>query len=320
MKVNTLIVGLGKIGMGYDLDLNPDDHILSHARAFSLHAAFQLVGGVDPADSMRCRWEQEYRCKAYTDITTALKCVQPELVVIAVPTEAHAEVLQSVLEHSKPLAILCEKPLSFDIDEARSIVRTCYDRGVRLFVNYMRRSDPGVTEIKRRFTSGEIVTPIKGVVWYTKGFLHNGSHFFNLLEYWLGEVTDSHICATGRLWDKDDPEPDVRVSFQRGTIVFLAGREEKFSHYTVELLAQNGRLRYEQGGRRIEWQPVHADTKLKDYHVLSPGIEVIPSGMDRYQWHVAEQLAESLSGRPAQLCCGAEAFRTLESILHIIKH
>ena len=37
-----------------------------------------------------------------------------------------------------------------------------------------------------RFAAASILvsecTPVKGVVWYSGGFLHNGSHFFNLLE------------------------------------------------------------------------------------------------------------------------------------------
>ena len=33
--------------------------------------------------------------------------------------------------------------------------------GIDLFVNYIRRTDPGVVEIKRRIDSGEISTPVK---------------------------------------------------------------------------------------------------------------------------------------------------------------
>jgi predicted dehydrogenase len=245
--------------------------------------------------------------------------MQPTLIVIAVPTQSHATTLRQVLRQSRPTAVLCEKPLSFDLEEARAIVQACADQGVQLFVNYMRRSVPSVIEIKRRLDAGEIAAPVKGVAWYSKGLLHNGSHFFNLLEFWLGPMVGAHVLDQGRLWNGIDPEPDVRVSFGRGTILFLAAREEAFSHYTIELLAPNGRLRYDRGGDEVHWQPAGPDPHLHDYTTLSVDTEMIASGMDRYQWHVAEQLAAALKGSKAYLCEGKEALKTLESLKTIIE-
>ena len=149
MTVSTLIIGLGKIGMGYDLRLDSGKHIYSHARAFSLHPKFQLIGGVDP-DRQQCRiFTETYGCPAYGDVETALGKHQPDLVVIAVPTRYHGQVLRQVLERLRTGTILCEKPLSCDLSEAKSMVLSSATCGVRLYVNYMRRSDPGVIEIRK---------------------------------------------------------------------------------------------------------------------------------------------------------------------------
>jgi predicted dehydrogenase len=318
MSLGTLIIGLGQIGMRYDLGLNPDTHVYSHARAFKVHPAFHLLGGVDPDNRQRRSFEREYHCPAYTDVETALVQVQPKLIVIAVPTPFHGETLRRVLKQSRPAAVLCEKPLSYDLEEARAMVQACADESTWLFVNYMRRSVPGVIEVKRRIEAGEIAVPVKGVAWYSKGLLHNGSHFFNLLQYWLGPMVTTDLLDSGRLWNGTDPEPDVRVLFEQGKIVFLAAREEAFSHHTAELLATNGRLRCERGGEHIHWQPAVPDRHRQACTMLSPEIETIASGMDRYQWHVAEQLAAALDGRKAYLCDGTEALKTLESIKTII--
>lgn len=319
MSIGTLIVGLGQIGMGYDLGLNPESHVCSHARAFNIHPAFHLLGGVDTEEQQRRGFEREYHYPAFADVETALVRVQPELIVIAVPTPSHGEVLRRAFKLSRPVAILCEKPLSYDLEEARAMVNVCAGHGSRLFVNYMRRSDPGVASVKRRLDSGEIGSPVKGVVWYSKGLMHNGSHFFNLLEYWLGGMVDANVLAAGRLWDGSDSEPDVRVSFQRGTVVFLAAREEEFPHYTVELVAPNGRLRYEKGGKQIDWQPARKEPSLRGRTVLAADVETIASGMNRYQWHVADQLATALAGKEARICDGDEALRTLESLRTIVE-
>jgi hypothetical protein len=41
MPYKSIIIGLGQTGMGYDLALNPEKAVFTHARAFSKHSAFQ---------------------------------------------------------------------------------------------------------------------------------------------------------------------------------------------------------------------------------------------------------------------------------------
>ncbi|MGZ8221952.1 MAG: Gfo/Idh/MocA family protein [Methylobacter sp.] len=317
MAYRVLIVGLGQIGLGYDLHLDPAQ-VYSHARAFSRHPAFELVGGVDSSEQQCALLTAHYGCPAYGNLADALLRQAVDVLIIAAPTPLHGNIVQHALALSQPKLILCEKPLSYDIAEARTMVEHCREREVALYVNYMRRSDEAVIEVRRRLDSDQIAGPIKGICWYSKGFLNNGSHFFNLLEYWLGPMQQAHVIAPGRLWDGIDPEPDVQVTFRDGSVIFSAAREEVFSHYTIELLAANGRLRYEQGGRHVEWQAA-VPAALKGYAMLSTETEILASGMNRYQWHVTEQLAAALAGRrDHHLCSGEQALATLESMQTII--
>ncbi len=319
MKFDVLIVGLGQIGMGYDLHhSDATAQIYSHARAFGQHPDFSLIAAVDPDKQSRETFEKKYQCPAYADVDAALKCHTPHLVIIAVPTQYHYAILHQVLEKSAPHTVLCEKPLSYSLDEASSMVELCAKNNVSLYVNYMRRSDPAVIEIKRRLDSGEIATPVKGTCWYSKGFQHNGSHFFNLLEFWLGPFESADILEVGRLWNDSDSEPDVRLVFSRGTVVMLSAWEETFSHYGIELLTRNGRLRYEQGGKSVCWQGLQGDRNFDGYTTLNNKMKTIDSGMERYQWHVAEQISFALNDKSYQLCSGTEALKTLQNIHSII--
>jgi predicted dehydrogenase len=214
--------------------------------------------------------------------------------------------------------VLCEKPLAYGLEEAREMVAACESAGVTLLVNYVRRADPGVIQIKSLIESGHIAGPIKGVVWYSKGFLHNGSHFFDLLEFWLGPLVQAKLLDAGRQWGDQDAEPDVQVEFERGRVVFMAAWEESFSHYTVELLSPSGRLRYEQGGESIAWQCTQAHPTIEGYQVLQTPPAMLPNGMSRYQWHVAEQLARALAGKPHTLNTGRQSLATLEAMHQII--
>ena len=318
MPKGCLIIGLGQIGMEYDLQIPPGQAVYTHTRAFSMHPEFELLGSVDPSADKRSHFTQNYHKPAFSDLTEALQHTDPQIIIIASPTVYHKAILEEVLILSKPLAILCEKPLSYDISEARMMIGLCEQKGVSLFVNYMRRSDPGVIEVRDRILNGLIKGPIKGVAWYSKGFLHNGSHFFNMLEFWLGPYQRSTVISKGRLLQDQDSEPDIYVEFERGNITFLAAWEEAFSHYTVELLSPSGRLRYEKGGEYISWQATQSDASFSGYTILKDQPEIIPNSMDRYQWHVTDQLANALAGQSTSLCSGKEALTTLEYMNQII--
>ncbi len=314
-----VIIGLGKIGMGYDFDLAGDTAIYTHARAIFEHPGFRLGGAVDLRFEQRARFERRYGAKAFDKVEPALMQLQPDIVVIATSSTTHGSILAEVLKVCQPKLIVCEKPLSYSLDEARSMVDMCEKAGVGLFVNYIRRADPGAIEVKRRIDCGEISTPIKVNAWYSKGILNNGSHFLNLLEFWLGDINSVSVTNPGRLWDNHDPEPDVEIQFELGAVIFRAAWEEAFSHYCIELLSRTGRLRYDRGGETIEWQAVYTDPNFEGYKILAAHEEVITNGMGIYQWHVYNQISEHLAGKATALCTGRQALKTLDAIDLIIK-
>ncbi len=317
MTIRALVVGLGQIGMGYDLDQGSNVYALTHARAAYIHPDFQLVGGVD-SEEHRCRlFEKKYLAPSFLDITSAMHALKPDLVVIATPTEEHYRSVSEVLSCERPTAILCEKPLSYSLSDAKRIVAEAERLNCSLYVNHMRISDRAVANIKDRIINRDIIAPVKCVAWYTKGLFNNGSHLLNLLQYWLGEVEDVNIINPGRLWAGTDPEPDVCLQFASGSVFLLSAREENFSHYTIEMIAGNGRLSYEDGGKAITWKSVIDDSICQGYRVLSQVNESLASDLDCIQWHVMDQLAKSLRGESAQICTGKDALRTLELLTRI---
>ena len=105
-------------------------------------------------------------------------------------------------------------------------------------MNYIRRSDPGVAGFAGASTR-ELSPPFKGSVWYSKGLFYNGSHFINLLEFWLGPLQAAKILDEGRRWE-EDPEPTCTCDSAAAGIM-QAAWEEAYSLYSVELLSPGGR-------------------------------------------------------------------------------
>ena len=102
MVDNCIIIGLGQIGMGYDLALDPEKAVYTHARAFSIHPAFELVSAVDPSETQCDLFKQHYEQPAYPTISSALQAQTASVVVIASPTNQHSLTLKEVLAHSIP--------------------------------------------------------------------------------------------------------------------------------------------------------------------------------------------------------------------------
>jgi predicted dehydrogenase len=236
-----------------------------------------------------------------------------ELAVIAAPTGRHAGLLREVLAAGQVRLVLCEKPLAPEPEAARAMIADCAAQGVQLFVNYFRRSLPGAIEVRRRLDDGRIAAGGKAVSWYGKGFVHNGSHFLDLLRYWLGEVRSVLPLGPPRE-GAAGAEIDCHLRMERGEAVMLAGWDDRYSHFALELLAPNGRLSLEPSLDRLSWQPVVPDPATPGYHALSAQGEEIDTGMARYQWHVAEQLSRHIAGEPASLCAGDEALAVLETM------
>ena len=314
MTIRVIIVGLGQVGTFYDLSPENSNYINSHAKAFSRHPGFDLCGGVDSNLENRNIFTSKYGIKSYSNINQALEEIKPKIVVISTPTITHYEIIQKVVGKSYIEIILCEKPLSNKLSEAKEINQLCENNGISLYVNYNRRSDPGVINIRDRINKELMRPPIKGVCWYSKGLLNNGSHFINLLEFWLGDYVSNKKLNTGRSFPKNDFEPDFEIKFKKGKVVFQALWEEYFSHNSVELFCKNGRLRYEDSGLKIIWNKVIQDKVFNGYKKINDVEELIPNDMLNSTYRVADMLHQTMLNKETTICNGIDALKTLETI------
>ena len=109
---DTLIVGLGQIGMGYDISISKNSQIYSHARALSCHPEFNLFLPVEPDKYLTDLFHNIYNSPVYNDLE-ALSNHKIDVALISSTTSTHYHLLRSLLTLSEPKLILCEKPLSY---------------------------------------------------------------------------------------------------------------------------------------------------------------------------------------------------------------
>jgi predicted dehydrogenase len=310
------VVGLGQIGQGYDYAAFDDRLVLTHASAYHHHAGFELVAAADPDPDARERFVRKFGMPAYADLASLIAGHRVEVFSICVPTALHYQAFQEIIPGA-PLAILCEKPIASNLSEAREMVQLAAAHRVALLINYIRRFEPGGAALKAAIQRREFGDLYKGVVWYSKGIIHNGSHYLDFLRFLLGEVSGLQVLAPGREWDGHDPEPDVCLHFGGIPIYVLAAREECFSAGSIELIGTGGHIHYRDGGARVDVRRTQPDPTYPGYLTLAAP-ERLAGDMNRYQWHVLDHLYRHLTRKTPLNGDGQSAAATLALIHKII--
>lgn len=304
---SVLLIGLGNIGVGYDINQSAKTLCLTHAKAFSENPDFNLIAGVDVCKTRRDRFSKKYKCQSFADIEDAMNTIKPDVVVLATPTASHLPVMESVFEFGRPKLILCEKPLADTYEKAEKMVRMCNANKCDLYVNFFRRVEKSILEVKERITNESIKLPAKGLLWYSKGLLNSCSHFLDLLTFLFGPVIDVKVTRKGDRLATVDPEPDFEICFQNANINCLALNAENFFHNTLELIFENGLVKFDKACASTTWQKVVTDPQLSSYKVLDENKENFESNFFAAQRYVVKELTSILEQKKTVLASGDEA-------------
>lgn len=304
---NVALIGLGNIGMGYDLDLDDKEFVLSHARAFSQSPNFNLVLAVEKDPELREIFNKVYLVDAVEKIRDYNRVDEIDLVVVATSTQFHLPVIKEVLEVTRPLAVLCEKPLANNLADASAIIDVCEKENVSIFVNFIRRADPAVIKVKNLFAEGKLKPPFVGTVRYSKGLFNTASHFTDLVEFWFGAPVSYHSLSEAQpISLLNDVHMDFEVHFPDGHITFKSFPFEKIATHYLEFLFLNGRLTYTNDNRILWFKNMAGDKENRNQNIETEGFELL-NEMKLYQQNIVCELYKAMKGLPHFLCSGQKA-------------
>ena len=98
-------------------------------------------------------------CRAVSDPLDAIADPHVDAVVLATPGPTHEKQLLACLEHGKP--VLCEKPMTTDVETALEVVKREAMLGRRLIqVGFMRRFDDEYAALRTMIEAGELGEPL----------------------------------------------------------------------------------------------------------------------------------------------------------------
>ena len=288
-----VVIGLGKMGLGFDLTSNTKE-VFSHTKAFLTHPRFELVGGADPDPARRAEFERFSGKPAFAEIEQLMNATRPNVVAVAVPTPFHAEAVHTVFPFNPSLIVL-EKPIAGSFDESAALCGAAEERGITLYVNYMRSISPALLKVGQQIASGRFGAFRRGTISYWRGLLTNASHYINLLLGYLGDPSDirflqSYGPPSGLPSDRDIA---LELCFKGSPVMIVPLQNTSYGVGEVDLWFSEGRIRLLDFAERIEILEAEQTPKIRGVRRLYAALATQQPDMSRYQVDVLEHLCKS---------------------------
>lgn len=266
-----LIIGCGNIAGGFDVSRALHLPPLSHAGAYTSHGGFRIRACVETDDERRQAFALRWGVVANAASVAELGALPGTFDVISIcsPTPFHSEHLEQALA-LRPRVIFCEKPLTSDVATAAKIVEDCRSQNVALVVNYSRRWDPLLTEVKSQLQTGRWGAVRSVVGHYNKGILNNGGHLVDLLLQLLGPLV---LVATANpvfdFWEFDPTTAALLTTADSTVPVYLnPAHAQDYAYFEVEIVCELGVLRMESGGMGWQFRDSVTSTQYSGYRTL----------------------------------------------------
>jgi hypothetical protein len=323
MSLTVGIMGAGRMAQGFDAP--GDDQVLSLAHAVARVSGMTL-GGFYDSDPDRARIaEQRW------DVTESPRQRDGwlgrdwDIICIATPDEQHGCDLADVLAH-RPRAVVVEKPLSTDPDEADDLLKQAAGLGIPILVDYPRRFHSGVQAVMELIETGELGEPVSASFAHSGSAAHAGVHMFDLFHGWWDrdwEVTHEGSSGDTNLLTLRNGELGVPLCIAR-----LPG--DPYYLWDMSILCRGGSIALTHSPELLEVSVPAPHPLYPDFQVLTPHLAfemeaepLLPCLMDaalavvgdssRARAHTAlEQRRQHFSGSILRCLAGQSAAATTQ--------
>jgi predicted dehydrogenase len=266
MKIRSGVIGLGRIGSKWDEGVLSDPP-RTHIGALLQNNRFRLCAVSETNSANRTKFMEEWKLKipVYESVAEMLKEERLDVITVAVPASEHYSVLKDVVK-SRPKVVYCEKPFCNSALEAKEISDLARDLNVIIMVNYHRRWDEKIKNLKAKI-DGISSVPRHVSVFYRKGLLNYGSHIVNLLLFYFGSI-ESVISETIPAVSDQFADPSISsiLNFKSGLRVTMKGLDDvNYELFDVDIYYPDIKFHIEMGGYIVDMYKAVSDVYFKDY-------------------------------------------------------
>ena len=208
-KIRVSVIGVGHLGE-------------YHVQKYKAHPRVDLIGVVDTNPDRAKEIGQRYDTKVYGSHEDVLGMV--DAVSLAVPTEAHFDVAKDIL--SENIHLLIEKPITYMLEPADTLIGMAGERGLILQVGLVERFNPVVVRLESMLNQPLFIEAHRMNQFTTRGtdvdvvldlMIHDLDIILHLVK---SEVKEVHAVGMCVITGKTDIA-NVRIIFENGTVANL---------------------------------------------------------------------------------------------------
>ena len=118
----------------------------------------KLVAVADPIRSLASSIATRFAARMYTKPENMMKKEELDALIVATPTQTHADIVQLAADAHLP--VLLEKPIALTMKDANKIVSAVKRSGIKFQVGFNRRWDPSYIKAKGSIIKGKIGRPL----------------------------------------------------------------------------------------------------------------------------------------------------------------
>lgn len=268
MKYRAGIVGCGRIGSEFDDD-SKRTLISTHAGAYRAVEDIELIAACDiNIDKLeRCgrKWQIPL---VYQDLGEMLKN-KLDIISICTPSTSHLGIVKEAVK-SGIKAIFCEKPIADSLQSADEMIRLCNSKGVILQIDHQRRFDRFHQEVRDFIQTGRLGKIQQVSFYYTAGIANTGSHMFDLLRFFFGDVMWVQAVYSKNDYRKlDDHNVDGMMRFCNLSFCTIQSCDvQSYLIFEMDCLGTRGRLKITRSGFGIEYYDVGESKMYSGYNDL----------------------------------------------------
>lgn len=243
IRIRTGIIGCGDIGFLFDYGKKTKG-AYTHFKAFKDNNNFEITAVAEIKKGTRDIISDNFKIPAYKDYRKMLEENIFDVIVIATNDESHHEILKEVIKY-KPRLVFSEKPLALNLADVKEIIRLYNRSGILLQVNYTRRFLKEFYEIEKIIKEKKIGRLESATFYYSRGLIHNASHYLDLLEWYFPGVEKKLVKISSKkgLLSTDDTI-SFDMKYNNGPeIRFIGLNPTKLSFAEIDFIGTEGRLK-----------------------------------------------------------------------------
>ncbi len=313
-KLRTCIIGCGDIGYAFDRN-GTEPGALSHFKAVMDSDSFELIAVCDKNEEVLKEISDRFKMKVFSEADSMLSEIKPDVTVIASSDETHIPFLLRALDFS-PKAVFCEKPLGLTYHEIAKVVDAYSSVNVPLQVNYTRRFVDEFRRMGEIVTSGEIGRIFCATFYYSRGLVHNASHYIDLTNMYFGEPEEVVAISSKEGISEHDKTYSFRMRYNNGMeMVFIGLEPTKISFAEIDFIGTEGRIKFNYRNE-IEQYRLTANKTFAGYGMY----ELNDTSAVRFEAalpNAYSNLYNAVSGREELLSPGSESLKIFEIINRI---